>query len=94
LVIPPNWVSAVAERTAIAIIRAAKSKRFPTGLAMAYRFSRMLVNPTTDGEEAIFNLGDSSSIVAAREKIYTQDNLRPQTISYRSSMRTPRSSST
>jgi len=55
----------VAERTAIAIIRTAKTKRFPAGLAMAYRFSRSPVNPATGGEEAIFHLGDSCSIVAA-----------------------------
>jgi hypothetical protein len=63
----------VAERTAIAIIRTAKTKRFPAGLAMAYRFSRLPVNPATGGEEAIFHLGDSCSIVAAGEK-----NLDPE----------------
>ena len=68
LVIPPNWVSAVAERTATAIIRTAKIKRFPNRLAMAYRFSRLPVNPATGGEEAIFHPGDSCSIVAAGEK--------------------------
>ncbi len=68
VVIPPNWVSAVAERTATTIIRTAKIKRFPNRLAMAYRFSRLPVNPATGGEEAIFHPGDSCSIVAAGEK--------------------------
>jgi len=87
LILPSNWVSTVAERTASVIMNTTKVNRFLAGIVMDFPFRLQ----SFDKRETGSAVSEGRPQLSATEKRrWTRDSVRPYTITFCSPKRRPK----